>query len=435
MEEYQAAACRAHLPEGAGSVSRDTEGKTQSQGSSASVPRSSFINSAYRRHGSSCLHQGTRSGTDGIQRPSADVVSQFWESVIGVEGDWHPQDLDLVDWALGMSDEPRPSVVEHIDGIVWGKVVKKLNSWKAPGRDGICGLWWKHFRQATVFLGRAVWEMLEEGDSDNIPKWFVKGRTVLIPKAGCEGRPEQYWPTTCLNTAYKLLTAVMTEVLYDHAMAHSYLPPEQRAIRRGHRGCLDALMVDSMVTREAMVRRRNLSVTWIDYQKAYDRVSHAWLREMLSMVRAPLSVQHMLEHLRQKWSSVFCVGTGANAVRTELTYCRGVFQGDSLSPLLYCLSIAPISHALRKTRGYRLLYVDHPVTHQYFMDVLKVYAKSSNALDASLRVVDRVSCAVGMELGLRKCAVAHVQQGWYASGENYLLPEERTIERVPQGGA
>ena len=72
-------------------------------------------------------------------------------------------------------------------------------------------------------------------------------------------------------------------------------------------------MVDSMVAREAMVRRRNLSVTWIDYQKAYDRVSHAWLREMLSMVRAPLSVQRTLEHLRQKWSSVFCVGTGANA--------------------------------------------------------------------------------------------------------------------------
>ena len=39
MEEYQAAACRAHLPEGAGSVSRDTEGKTLSQGSSASASR------------------------------------------------------------------------------------------------------------------------------------------------------------------------------------------------------------------------------------------------------------------------------------------------------------------------------------------------------------------------------------------------------------
>ena len=238
----------------------------------------------------------------------------------------------MVEWAFGMSDDPTPSVAEPIDRSVWGKVVKKLNSWKAFGRDGICGFWWKNFHQAAVLLRRAVWDMLEEGDSDNIPAWFVKGRTVLIPKAGCEGRLNQYRPITCLNTAYELLTAVLTEVLYDHAMEHAYLPPEQRAIRRGHRGCLDALMVDSMVAREAMVCRRSLSVAWIDYEKAYDRVPHAWLREVLSALRAPLSVQRTLERLRQKWSSVFCVGTGENIVKTELTYRRGVFQGTPSHP-------------------------------------------------------------------------------------------------------
>ena len=166
-------------------------------------------------------------------------------------------------------------------------------------------------------------------------------------------------------------------------------------------------------------------------------VPHVWLREVLFTVKAPLSVQRTLERLQQKWSSVFCVETGENAVRTELTYRRGVFQGDSLSPLLYCLSIVPISHALwlRKTGGYWLPYLDHPVTHQYFMDNLKVHAKSSNALDATLRVVDRVSHAKGMDLGLRKYAFAHVKKGKCVSGENYLLPEERTIEQVPQGDA
>ena len=101
--------------------------------------RSSFINSAYRRYGLSCLHKGSGKRTDGIQHPSADAVSKFWESVIGVEGEWDPQDPDLVNWTLEMSDELTPSMVEPIDGSIWGKVVKKLNSWKAPGRDGICG--------------------------------------------------------------------------------------------------------------------------------------------------------------------------------------------------------------------------------------------------------------------------------------------------------
>ena len=109
-----------------------------------------------------------------------------------------------------------------------------------------------------------MWHMLE-GDSESIATWFVKGRTVLIPKEGCQRRPEQYQPIICLNTGYKLLTAVMTEVLYDHAIMHLYLLLEQRAICRGHRGCLDALMVDSMVAKEVMVRHCDLSVAWIDY--------------------------------------------------------------------------------------------------------------------------------------------------------------------------
>ena len=79
-------------------------------------------------------------------------------------------------------------------------------------------------------------------------------------------------------------------------------------------------------------------------------------------------------------------------------------------------------------------YLGSPVTYLFFMDDLKVYAKSSNALGDTLRVVDRVSRAVGMEFGLRKCAVAHVKRGQYVEGENYLLEEERKIERIAQGG-
>ena len=154
----------------------------------------------------------------------------------------------------------------------------------------------------------------------------------------------------------------MTEVLYEHVICYSYLPPEQRAIRRGNRGCVDALMIDSMIAKEASVRRRDLSVAWIDYQKAYDRVPHDWIGWMLSAIKAPFSVQYAVSHLKAKWSSVFCVGTGDATVKTELTFRRGLFQGDSLSPLLFCLSIAPISMALRATKGFGVPYLASPVT-------------------------------------------------------------------------
>ena len=84
--------------------------------------------------------------------------------------------------------------------------------------------------------------------------------------------------------------------------------------------------------------------------------------------------------------------------------------------------------------GFSMPYLDTPVTHLFFMDDLKMYAESQETLGDTLGVMDRVSHVVGMELGLRKCAVPHVRHGKVVDGENYLLPGEWTIECVVQGG-
>ena len=80
-----------------------------------------------------------------------------------------------------------------------------------------------------------------------------------------------------------------------------------------------------------------------------------------------------------------------------------------LSPLLFCLCIAPLSWALNKGRGYRSSYSAVSITHQLFMDDLKVYKESRHALVKTIEVVEDVSAAVGMSLGTKKCAVAHMR--------------------------
>ncbi len=45
---------------------------------------------------------------------------------------------------------------------------------------------------------------------------------------------------------------------------------EQKALRKGRRGCLDALTIDKAVAEEVRVYRRNR----IDYQKVFDLVPH-----------------------------------------------------------------------------------------------------------------------------------------------------------------
>ncbi len=40
-------------------------------------------------------------------------------------------------------------------------------------------------------------------------------------------------PITCLNTTYKLLTGMMTQMLMAHVIVMEVLPEEQKALRKG----------------------------------------------------------------------------------------------------------------------------------------------------------------------------------------------------------
>ena len=86
-----------------------------------------------------------------------------------------------------------------------------------------------------------LWKVMD-GESE-LPQWVVRGKTVLLPKEWCTGRPDPYRPITCLNTT-------LAEVLMTHVKAKNLLPEEQKALSRGRRGCLDALTIDAAIARE-----------------------------------------------------------------------------------------------------------------------------------------------------------------------------------------
>lgn len=62
--------------------------------------------------------------------------------------------------------------------------------------------------------------------------------------------------------------------LSRHVSEHHLLPIEQRAMRKKSRGCQDALEVDKMIVSSAKKHKEDLVVSWLDYQKAFDRVPH-----------------------------------------------------------------------------------------------------------------------------------------------------------------
>ena len=65
---------------------------------------------------------------------------------------------------------------------------------------------------------------------------------------------------------------------------------------------------------------------------------------------------------------------------------RGIFQGDSLSLLLFCISLIPLSLELNSS-GYRYKIGTEWITHLFYKDDLKLYAKDDSELKGLLRIV------------------------------------------------
>ena len=83
---------------------------------------------------------------------------------------------------------------------------------------------------------------------------------------------------------------------------------------------------------------------------------------------------------------------------------RGIFQGDSLSPLLFTMSFNPLSIELNKTKyGYQL-DKQTKINHLFYVDDLKLYGTNDNQLAGLINTVKHISDDTKMEFGLDKCA-------------------------------
>ena len=118
------------------------------------------------------------------------------------------------------------------------------------------------------------------------------------------------------------------------------MPEEQKGCKRGSRGTKDQLLIDKTVLRDCKKRHTNLSLAWIDYKKAYDYVPHSWIKECMQMFEIAENVRNVLENSMEQWKLLL---TSNGKDLGEVDVKRGIFQGDSLSPLFFVLCMVPLS--------------------------------------------------------------------------------------------
>ena len=115
---------------------------------------------------------------------------------------------------------------------------------------------------------------------------------------------------------------------------------------------------------------------------------------------------------------------------------RGIFEGDSLSPLLFVRNMIPLSMILKRDesdKGIKLGNADRRVNHLLFMDDLKLYASDEDELESLVNVVDGYSRDIGMKFEMDKCALLMMERGKRVKG-GMELPSGEVMKEVDESG-
>ena len=220
--------------------------------------------------------------------------------------------------------------------------------------------------------------------------------------------------------------------MYAYLEGENLLPNEQKGCKRRSRGTKDQLLIDKTVLKNCRKRHTNLAMAWIDYKKAYDFIPHSWIKECTELMGIAGNVRELLLKSMKQWKlSLTSNGNELGDVKVN----RGIFQGDSLSQLLFVLCMIPMSLVLRKVKaGYEWGKKEFNLNHLLLMDDLKLYGKSEKQIDSLARTVHILRTDMGMEFGIRKCSLLILKRGKIVRHQGIELPNGETMKEVEQKG-
>ena len=359
--------------------------------------------------------------------PDADESKIFWSGIWDNEVYHHKE----AEWLKHLKEEKGEGRQDDIV-ITTGMVLlqsKKIPNWKAPRPDGVQGYWIKKLTSLHERIAEQTNDMINNGVQ--IPEWMTSGRTVLCQKDPKKGNAvDNYRPISCLPLMWKLITGIISETMYKFLDENEILPVEQKGCRRRSRGTKDQLLIDKSILADCKRKHKNLAMARVDYKKAYDMVPHSWIIECLKLTHVAENIINFVERSMSSWRTEL---TSSGEMLGSVRIRRGIFQGDSLSPLLFVICMIPLTCVLRKARaGYMLDGVK--INHLLFMDDLKLFGKNEREVDSLVSTVKMISEDIGMEFGINKCGTATMKRGKLIKSNGIKLSNGETINEVDEKG-
>ena len=137
----------------------------------------------------------------------------------------------------------------------------------------------------------------------------------------------------------------------DRVYKNNIISQEQAAGKRGVWGTLEQLLISKNIIQEVKRMRKNLTIIWLEYRKAFGSIPHSWLIKSLKLAKVPDNIINAIENFTQSWDTILHLNDNNDNVASSLIkIVKGIYH--SLSVMLFVVSLNPFSHLLRRRKGY-----------------------------------------------------------------------------------
>jgi hypothetical protein len=246
------------------------------------------------------------------------------------------------------------------------------------------------------------------------PTTWATANVVLLHKKDAPENAMNYRPIALLQTLYKVLTSVLNRRLVAILESTSAISPLQAGFLR-NRGTTEQIAEHLATLSNANIHKKQLHITYIDLQKAFDTVPLAGIQHALTSFHVPEPLQEMIRNCYANASSRFTTPWG---VTGTVPIKMGVRQGDPLSPTLFIVWMNLfLSWASRHHNARPYQWENSPNRLKALMlayaDDLVFYSSTLDDMRQTLALFERFLDFYGFRVGHDKCA----QQSIHSRGQ------------------
>ncbi|GBP48908.1 Retrovirus-related Pol polyprotein from type-2 retrotransposable element R2DM; Endonuclease [Eumeta japonica] len=173
-------------------------------------------------------------------------------------------------------------------------------------------------------------------------------------------------------------------------------PVEQAGFRKGF-STIDHIHTLELIIEKYRERQRPLYLGFIDYQKAFDSVTHDSIWQSLKELEVDEVYIKVIRNIYSNSIGRIKLETLGPSFPIE----RGVRQGDPLSPIIFIAILEVVINKLNWSK--RGIFIrDSYLSHLRFADDLVILSESSSQLQLMIEDLQTASTNVGLQINLSK---------------------------------